>query len=151
MGQGENAENQHFLLFPKMFSTLPKMNKNSWVTFILLSASSFKLDQSKNKSFGKGVKYVFWKCRNQCEKRWKFLFLAFSPFPTMFSKGFFLFDSRIFIYTVSRICFLISKPHCLINIVWLNGHLTYSHTMTPFDAPGKQAFWKHCGKRRNCS
>ena len=29
--------------------------------------------------------------------------------------------------------------------------LTHSHTMTPFDAPGKQAFWKHCGKRRNCS
>ena len=29
--------------------------------------------------------------------------------------------------------------------------LIHSHTMTPFDAPGKQAFWKHCGKRRNCS
>ena len=29
--------------------------------------------------------------------------------------------------------------------------LTHSHTMTPFDAPGKQAFGKHCGKRRNCS
>ena len=23
--------------------------------------------------------------------------------------------------------------------------LTHSHTMTPFDAPGKRAFWKHCG------
>ena len=29
--------------------------------------------------------------------------------------------------------------------------LTHSLTMTPFDIPGKQAFWKHCGKRRNCS
>ena len=29
--------------------------------------------------------------------------------------------------------------------------ITHSHTMTPFDAPGKQAFRKHCGKRRNCS
>ena len=29
--------------------------------------------------------------------------------------------------------------------------LTHSHTMTPFDAPGKQVFWKHYGKRRNCS
>ena len=29
--------------------------------------------------------------------------------------------------------------------------LSHSHTMTPFDASGKQAFWKHCGKRRNCS
>ena len=30
-------------------------------------------------------------------------------------------------------------------------HKTHSHTMTPFDAPGKQAFRKHCCKRRNCS
>ena len=29
--------------------------------------------------------------------------------------------------------------------------LTHSHTMTPFDASRKQAFRKHCGKRRNCS
>ena len=29
--------------------------------------------------------------------------------------------------------------------------LNHFHTMTPFDAPGKQAFWKQCGKRRNCS
>ena len=29
--------------------------------------------------------------------------------------------------------------------------LTHSHTMTSLDAPGKQAFWKYCGKRRNCS
>ena len=29
--------------------------------------------------------------------------------------------------------------------------LTLYHTMTPFDAPGKQAFCKHRGKRRNCS
>ena len=28
--------------------------------------------------------------------------------------------------------------------------LTHSHKMTPFDASGKEAFWKHCGKRRNC-
>ena len=29
--------------------------------------------------------------------------------------------------------------------------LTHSQTTTPFDAPWKQAFWKHCRKRRNCS
>ena len=29
--------------------------------------------------------------------------------------------------------------------------LTHSHTMMPFDASGKQALRKHCGKRRNCS
>ena len=26
-------------------------------------------------------------------------------------------------------------------------YLTHSHTMTPFDAPGKQAFQKHFGKK----
>ena len=39
-------------------------------------------------------------------------------------------------------------------IIWSflsKAHLTHSHTITPFDTPGKQAFWKHCGKRRNCS
>ena len=45
---------------------------------------------------------------------------------------------------------------CSVN-VWHELHnfhdnsLTHSHTITPFEAPGKQAFWKHCGKRRNCS
>ena len=29
--------------------------------------------------------------------------------------------------------------------------LTHAHTMTPFDASGKQAYLKHCGKRRNCA
>ena len=28
------------------------------------------------------------------------------------------------------------------------GYLTHSHTMTPFDAPGKQAFWKHWEKKK---
>ena len=28
--------------------------------------------------------------------------------------------------------------------------LTHSHTMKPFDASGKEAFSKHCGKRRKC-
>ena len=27
--------------------------------------------------------------------------------------------------------------------VYQRDGLTHSHTMTPFDAPGKQAFWKH--------
>ena len=31
-----------------------------------------------------------------------------------------------------------------------SGVLTHSHTMAPFDRSGKQAFWKHCGKRKNC-
>ena len=36
-------------------------------------------------------------------------------------------------------------------IIILISFLTHPHTMTPFDAPGKQAFGKHCRKRRNFS
>ena len=43
---------------------------------------------------------------------------------------------------------LITGISSLINTSFVT--LTHSQTMTPFDAPGKQAFWKHCGKRRNC-
>ena len=53
MGKVENVGYQHFLLFPKMFCTQPKTNFNFSVTFILSSASAFKLDQSRNLSFGK--------------------------------------------------------------------------------------------------
>ena len=52
--KGENAGNQCFLLFPQCFY-FPKRNFNFPVTFILSSASSFNLDQSKKLSFGKGL------------------------------------------------------------------------------------------------
>ena len=42
------------------------------------------------------------------------------------------------------------KLEYLVKLLLLT-RLTHSRTMTPFDAPGKQAFWKHYGKRRNCS
>ena len=41
MGKGENAGNQHFLLFPTMFFVLLKTNFNFSVTVILSSASAF--------------------------------------------------------------------------------------------------------------
>ena len=47
VGKGENAGNQHFLLFPTMFSTLSPKKFNFSVTFILLSANAFNLDRSK--------------------------------------------------------------------------------------------------------
>ena len=39
------------------------------------------------------------------------------------------------------------KTFAVMSILYM---LTHSHTMTPFDRSGKEAFWKHCGKRRNC-
>ena len=47
VGKGENVGNQHFLFFSTMFSTLPKTNFYFSVTFILLYANAFNLDQSK--------------------------------------------------------------------------------------------------------
>ena len=52
-GEGENAANQAFSPFPTMFSVLPKTNFTLSVTFILLSANAFLLDQSKILLFGK--------------------------------------------------------------------------------------------------
>ena len=53
IGKGENAGNQHFLLFSTMFPTLLKKNFIFSVTFIFLSANAFDLDLSKNFLFGK--------------------------------------------------------------------------------------------------
>ena len=53
--KGENAGNQHFLLFPTMFSTLPETNFNFSVTYILSPANAFNFNQSIL-SFGKKLK-----------------------------------------------------------------------------------------------
>ena len=47
-GKGENAGNQHFLLFPQCFLDQP--------TFDLSSANALNLVMSKNLSFGKELK-----------------------------------------------------------------------------------------------
>ena len=53
VGNGENAGNQHFLHFPQCFYTFLRTNFKFSVIFIVLSASAFNLEQSKNLSFGK--------------------------------------------------------------------------------------------------
>ena len=57
-GEGENAGNQHFLLFPDCFQP-DQTHIIILSTLILSSANAFKLDQSKILSFGrvnKGMK-----------------------------------------------------------------------------------------------
>ena len=51
VGKGENAGNQQFLLFRTIFSIISKTNFIISVTSILLSASAFNMDQSKNLLF----------------------------------------------------------------------------------------------------
>ena len=45
VGKGENAGNQHFLLFPQCFVTLKKLNFHILVAFMLWSANVLNLDQ----------------------------------------------------------------------------------------------------------
>ena len=73
---------------------------------------SFKFDDNGRKFSEKG--------RKHCGERRNCLLRAISPFPTVFSKDLY--------------CRHIKTRACLEN------GLTHSHTMTPFDAPGKQAF-----------
>ena len=84
-----------------------------------------------------------------------------SPFSTVFSKDLYCR------YVKTRAClgkgeinfsarnWNLGRFHCNIikHVCWYPYFKpsTHSHTMTPFDAPGKQTFWKHPGKRRNCS
>ena len=49
----ENARNQHFLPFPTMFSSFPKINFKFSVAFDLSSANTFNLDMSKILLFGR--------------------------------------------------------------------------------------------------
>ena len=52
VGKGENAGNQHFILFPQCFLRVPK--QVSIIQYhVLSSANAFNLDQSKILLFGK--------------------------------------------------------------------------------------------------
>ena len=51
--KGENAGNQHFLLFPQCFLPFPKQGLLFYSNFFMSSANAFNLDQSKVLSFGK--------------------------------------------------------------------------------------------------
>ena len=52
LGKGENAGDQHFLLYPQYFLSCPKQISNV-ESFILSSANALNLDQSKSVLFGK--------------------------------------------------------------------------------------------------
>ena len=103
-------------------------------------------------------------CGKHCEKRRNCLQKASSPILTMFSTlhgTYFLFQMH---FKMSfAISFNLDQSKILSSGNGLKSslftrksnyvhdlRLAHSHTMTPFDASGKEGFWKHCGKRRNC-
>ena len=57
-GKGKCAGNQHFLLFPTMFSNLPKANFNFSAKINFSSANAFNLDQFRNLLFGTKLKRI---------------------------------------------------------------------------------------------
>ena len=58
--KGENAGNQHFLLFPQCFLPITKKGFRFQVTFNLLSAKAFDLGKPKNLSYGKKLFKCCW-------------------------------------------------------------------------------------------
>ena len=58
VGSGENAGNQHFLLFPQCFLPFPKQISIVYVQLIFYSAIAFKLDESLILSLGKELTVV---------------------------------------------------------------------------------------------
>ena len=59
VGKGENAGNQHFLLFPTMFSTVSRREIIILVTFVLSSANALNLVDSENWLCGKELRSLF--------------------------------------------------------------------------------------------
>ena len=51
VGKGENANNQHFLIFPQCFLPFPKQAFVFLFKFIMSSANALNLDQSRILSF----------------------------------------------------------------------------------------------------
>ena len=120
--KGENAGNQHFLLFPQCFqpcqkqkssfSTLSKTKIIIFSIFIMSSANAFNLHQSRILSLIEGI------CRQQLNpfpnKPWFLRVCSKSLFPTVFSmllENFLPFSSNLkllsaisFILEESKIC-----------------------------------------------
>ena len=83
VGKGENAGNQHFLLFPQCFVPFKNQISSFWshlfcclLTLILLSANVFNLDQSKILSFGKEIigcleMLCIWTSPGFCSQAWQ--------------------------------------------------------------------------------
>ena len=58
VGRGGNPANQHFLLFPTIFSTFPRVNLSFWVKLNLSSANAYILDSPKICSLAKSIRSI---------------------------------------------------------------------------------------------
>ena len=90
----ENAGNQHFLLSPQRFQKASFQGSLKKSLNTLTKRQDFRLIQIENicrrqNKFEYKIRTSFGKGRKRCGKRRKCWLPTFSPFPTMFSKGFF--------------------------------------------------------------
>ena len=139
VGKGEIARYEQFLLFPQCFQKafFPGVSK------VVIVWELFNYPERKG----------FWK---HCGKEGKWWLQARGDHrlysPTSFMNNLCIFVQDLVWFGQSE--FVLISNVSRYGKIWrtyllsLSMALTYSHTMTPFDATGKQAFRKHCGQRR---
>ena len=112
---------QTLSVWKTMFSTLLKTNFNFWVTFILLSANAFNLDQPKILLFGKALTLD-----HTIHKLIKIL-------------------KKMLLKTGCK-----EDEMRVTNLSDKSSHLTLSQTSPGFYMYAEKVFRKYCGKRQNC-
>ena len=132
MGKGENAGYQHFLLIPQCFLPFAKQISIFQAIFVLSSANAFNLEQFKILSFGKELisdnnifRLVLIKtiCERQTSVA-QVIEIVSQTVENTVGEGESAWHHRFLQFSQFSKLF----------------YLTHSHTMTPFEAPGKQAF-----------
>ena len=127
MEKGEIARNKQFLLFPQCF-LLNQIRVSLFVhIFDIISLFAPEFEKPKIGISGKGLEEALW----EWKKMRKCPLLAFLSIFICSQKAF----CRSNVLIVHAVYFSIF--HSV--FFPLMTHLTHSHTMTPFDAPGKQA------------
>ena len=138
VGNVENGDYQHFLLFSTMFSIL------SWKEIIILATfnlSSAMLSLWSCKKFSHLVEsFNTPEKEKHCEKRRKcWLTAFFSISHTVFyssQRKFFFLSHIFFFFLLSAKFFNLDRSE----FCPFGKELTHSHTITPFDASGKKIF-----------
>ena len=132
MGKGENAGNQHFLLFPHYFPPFPKRIS---ITLILSSANASNLEQFKRLSSGKvlnafhNYSYICsqWRSKSNCTKSLIYgLHCSFS-WNTIKKKEIYTFlPYQWHNHHLSHIQFVICKYFQSVNFVQMIGWMVYT-------------------------
>ena len=128
VGKGEIAPYEQFLLFPQCFQKACFLRASKGVTVWEWVNNTISTSNNPERGF-------FRKHSGKTRKCW---LPAFSPFPTMFST---LPKTKFQFFILHLFCCLrMLSIWTSLRFLSFGKDLTHSHTVTPFDAPGKQAF-----------